>query len=271
MQHSALIVSLAVLVTTPATAQLIVAHRGASHDAPENTLAAFRLAWEQGADAIEGDFHMSADGHIVCIHDKTTKRTAGVDLVVAKTSLADLKRLDVGRWKDARFQGERIATLSEVLATVPDGKRIFIELKTGPQIVPALARVISKTTLKPEQMSVIAFNADTIAACKEALPHIQAYWLTGYKQNKQTGAWSPTIDSILATLRRIKADGLDTNAHETINAAFVERLRAAKMAFHCWTVDDASVARRFRDLRVDSITTNRPGWLRERLDSDDGH
>lgn len=70
----------------------IVAHRGASHDAPENTLAAFELAWEQGADAIEGDFHLTQDGHIVCLHDKDTKRTAGKKLVVGKSSLEELRK-----------------------------------------------------------------------------------------------------------------------------------------------------------------------------------
>lgn len=77
-------------------AQSIVAHRGASFDAPENTLAAFNLAWEQGADAIEGDFYLTADQQIACIHDKTTKRTAGVELKVADSTLDQLRELEYG-------------------------------------------------------------------------------------------------------------------------------------------------------------------------------
>ena len=77
----------------------IVAHRGASLDAPENTLAAFRLAWSQGADAIEGDFRLTKDGRIACLHDDTTQRTAGLDLTVADSTLAELRELDVGSWK----------------------------------------------------------------------------------------------------------------------------------------------------------------------------
>ena len=78
-----------VLFITPlvAEAQMITAHRGASYDAPENTLASFKLAWEQGADAIEGDFYLSADKQIVCIHDADTQRTAGMKLVVERTPL----------------------------------------------------------------------------------------------------------------------------------------------------------------------------------------
>lgn len=74
---------------------MIVAHRGASKEAPENTIPAFTLAWKQGADAVEGDFHLTADGYIVCIHDKDTKRVADRKLVVAESSLEDLRKLDV--------------------------------------------------------------------------------------------------------------------------------------------------------------------------------
>lgn len=99
-------ISLLFLFTHLSAEPVIVAHRGASHDAPENTLPAFELAWEQGADAIEGDFHLTRDGHIICLHDKDTKRTAGVKLVVKNSPLAELRKLDVGEWKDPRFKTE---------------------------------------------------------------------------------------------------------------------------------------------------------------------
>ena len=85
----------------------MVAHRGESYDAPENTLPAFKLAWEQGADAIEGDFILTKDGHIVCIHERTTKRFCDQDLVVAKSTLKQLKALDVGSWKNEKYEGIR--------------------------------------------------------------------------------------------------------------------------------------------------------------------
>src|SRR5450631_4721748 len=107
----------------------IVAHRGASADAPENTLAAFRLAWEQGADGIEGDFRLTAEGRIVCIHDEDTVRVAGSRHVVADASYNDLRALDVGSWKGKQWRSERIPLLEEVLADVPDGKQAFLELK----------------------------------------------------------------------------------------------------------------------------------------------
>ena len=75
---------------------MVVAHRGASGEAPENTIPAFKLAWRQGADAIEGDFHLTKDGQVVCIHDANTKKVAEKNLVVKNTTLAELKKLDVG-------------------------------------------------------------------------------------------------------------------------------------------------------------------------------
>ena len=246
-------------------AQLIVAHRGASHDAPENTLAAFKLAWEQGADAIEGDFHLTKDGQIICIHDADTKRVAGIDKKIAATDFTELRTMDVGSWKHAKFASERMPTLEEVLAIVPEKKQIFIEIKCGPQVVPVLRKQVESAKLKPEQMVVISFNAQVIAEVRTQIPQIKAHWLTSYKQDKETKQWKPTQEEALATLKKIGASGLDTNAHATIDAGFVKQLREAKMEFHCWTVDDPKVAKRFIALGVDSITTNRPAWLREQL------
>ena len=115
----------------------IIAHRGASHLAPENTLASVELAWRLGADAVEVDVRLTRDGRIVAIHDPTTDRTAGIHLEVAATHSSHLRRLDVGRYKHPRFAGERIPYLEEVLQTVPPGRQLFVEIKCGPQILPA--------------------------------------------------------------------------------------------------------------------------------------
>lgn len=247
-------------------AQMIVAHRGASADAPENTLAAFHLAWKQGADAIEGDFCLSKDGEIVCIHDKDTTRTAGVELIVNRTNFTDLRRLDVGSWVHRSFEGEKIPTLAEVLAIVPRGKKIFVEIKCGPEIVPKLKSDLDACNLRPEQIAIISFKESVIAETRKQIPNIKAHWLTGFEQDEQTGIWEPPVDEVMATLKRISADGLDAKAEAAvIDRDFVKRLREANLEFHCWTVDDASVARKFRALGVDSITTNQPEKLRKSL------
>src|SRR6516225_8007886 len=121
----------------------ITAHRGASWDAPENTLAAVELAWRQGADAVEVDFRLTRDGHIVASHDDSTQRIAGVDVRVHESSLAELRELDFGGWKGAEFAGEPIPTFDELLATLPPGKRFYVEIKCGAEIAELLATAIS--------------------------------------------------------------------------------------------------------------------------------
>jgi glycerophosphoryl diester phosphodiesterase len=247
-------------------AQLIVAHRGASFDAPENTRASSRLAWKHGADAIEGDFYLTRDQQIVCIHDPDTERVSGKNLPVAESTLAELQALDVGSWKDQRFAGERMPSLRELLTTVPDGKRIYIEVKCGPEIVPFLQRVVSESSLLPRQTIIISFNEDVIRAAKQAMPERQAYWLVDFQKDKNSRRWSPTIEEIISAAEAINADGVDVaGKSEVVNAGFMARCRQAGLSVHVWTIDDVEIAARFQQIGVASITTNRPAKLRERL------
>lgn len=244
---------------------MITAHRGASDDAPENTLAAFRLAWQQGADAIEGDFRLSGDGVVVCIHDADTARTCGVKLPVADTPLARLRQLDYGRWKGEGFAGETCPTLTEVLAVVPTSKRLYVELKTGPEIVPQLVRDLEQSAVAPTAVVLIAFDEATVVACKERLPAVKAHWLTAFKESsKGSGNWWPTAAAIAETVCRCGADGVGMQARaEVIDAAFVETLRRGGVGeFHVWTVDRLGDARHFAGLGAVGITTNRPASLR---------
>jgi glycerophosphoryl diester phosphodiesterase len=251
----------------PAAAQLIVAHRGASHDAPENTLAAFRLAWQQGADGIEGDFALTRDGRIVCIHDADTKRIAGKNLVVASSTLAELKQLDVGKWKHAKYAGERIPTIEEVIETIPADKKFFIELKVGPEIVAPLKDVLAQSSLNPEQAIVISFHRDTLVACEKHLPRIAAHWLSKYKQNAASGLWGPIPENVISTIKELRAEGFGSEANSKVfDAAYIDHLRRAGIStFHVWTVDDAPTARFYQQQGAFSITTNRPKKLREAL------
>ena len=240
----------------------LIGHRGASFEAPENTLAAFRLAWEEGADGIEGDFRLSRDGEIVCLHDPTTRRTAGVSLTVADSTLAQLRELDVGSWKGDKWASEPIPTLREVIATVPSGKRLFIELKSGPEILLPLAAILAETGLPHEQAVILSFDAEVVAEARQLLPHVKALWITDYKRDWQCGGWSPSIGEILQTLERTGAMGLASRAHKIVDATFVQALRAAGVELPVWSVDSPRTAARLMALGADSITTNRPGWLR---------
>ncbi len=250
---------------SPAWAVDIVGHRGASYDAPENTVASAKLGWEQNADAVEIDIYLSKDGHIVVIHDADTKRTTGVAGKVSETASKDLRALDAGAWKGAAWKGEKIPFLEEVIATVPVGRRLFIEIKSGPEILPELQRAWKASGLKPEQTVIIGFGYDTVVAAKKKFPDVPVHWLSSFKTNAKTGAVTPTVDELIRKAKAGGLTGLDVNHTGPVDAEFVRRVKAAGLQCHVWTVDDPLAARRLRAAGVDSITTNRPRWLRDQL------
>jgi glycerophosphoryl diester phosphodiesterase len=241
----------------------IVAHRGASFDAPENTVASFKLAWEQKADAAELDLFLSKDGKIVVLHDANTKRLAGVDKRVVDQTFDELRTLDVGMWKGEKFAGARIPTLGEMLATVPEGRRVFIEVKCGPEAVPELDRVLKDAKLKPEQTAIISFNADVIAAAKKARPDLQAYWVVALAPKN---AKPRTAEELIKKALEIKADGLDLSADAAVlTKEFGAKVKAAGLKLYVWTVNDVELARKMIAAGAEGITTDRPAWLREQL------
>src|SRR5262245_50144766 len=165
----------------------IIAHRGSSLLAPENTLAAAQLAWQEGADGVEGDFRITKDGHIVCVHDASLKRTAGIDRRVADCTLDELRAYDVGRWKGEEFTGQRIPTLEEMLGAVPPGKRFFVEVKCGLEILDELARVIECCGLS-RQIVLICLHPGVIQQIKSRIPQCLAYWVVDFKATP-SGLW----------------------------------------------------------------------------------
>jgi glycerophosphoryl diester phosphodiesterase len=263
-----LFLALVVSISSPTygNTPFIVAHRGASHDAPENTLAAFRLAWEKQSDAIEGDFYVTKDNQIVCIHDKTTKRVAPhqPERMVAESTLQELRQLDVGSWKHERYAGERIPTLRDVLSTVPAEKRIFVEVKCGPEILPLLEPELAASGLKPTQIVIICFDEEVVSQARKTMPQYKANWLTSYKQN--TGVWRPSREEVLRSLAITRATGLGTKGNlDVIDVGFAGAVRDAGSELHVWTVNDPDEARKFADLGATSITTDRPALIRNAI------
>ena len=245
----------------------IIAHRGASHLAPENTLASVNLAWKLGADSVEVDVYVSKDGRIVAIHDESTKRTAGVDWKVAERTLAELRTLEVGRWKAEAWAGQRIPTLEEVLATVPDGKQLLIEVKCGEQIVPELARTLRASGKNPAQTVTISFDFDTVAAAKKTMPQSPVLWVLGTtpKRDQKTGKVLVRLEDCIEKCRGAGLDGLSVRGDSELGEDFVRQVHDAGLKLSVWTINSAEDAKKLVALGVDAITTDRPGWLRTQL------
>jgi glycerophosphoryl diester phosphodiesterase len=255
-------------MANPLPAVDIVAHRGASYDAPENTLAATKLAWEQRADAVETDIQLTKDGRIIALHDKTTTRTAGRDAAIVDLTLAEARALDAGTWKDPKFAGEKLPTLDEQIALIPPGKRMFVEIKVGPELVPELVRCFARLGADERNITIISFNADALRAVRQQLPKIPTQYLAGYKApdpKAKNPKRQPTLDEVIKIAKDGGFTGLDLQSTWPLDAAAAKKIRDAGLELHVWTVDEPDVARRWIELGVRSITTNRPGWLREQL------
>jgi glycerophosphoryl diester phosphodiesterase len=242
----------------------IIAHRGASADAPENTLTSMKLAWEQKADAIELDLYLSKDGRLIVFHDGDTKRIGGTNRKISDLTWAEVQALDVGIWKDEKFRGERVPLLEEILATIPAGHRAFLEIKCGPEILPEFVRVVQAAKRPAKELCVISFNYEALRQSKALLPEIEHAFLDGYKKDAKTGA-APELAPLLAKAKAAKFDALDLQADWPMTAEFVAEVKAAGLKLYAWTVDKPAVAKRLAEAGVAGVTTNKPGWLREQM------
>jgi glycerophosphoryl diester phosphodiesterase len=245
----------------------IIGHRGSSFLAPENTLAAFALAWEEGADAIEGDFRLTRDGHIVAVHDEDLVRTSADSSLVAAITLAELRQFDFGRWKHPRWAGERAPTLEEVLAITPAGKQVYVEIKCKSEIVQPLVRLLADRD-DAAAIVPISFSLDVLAALKPSLPQCKMYGVFEFKSDEATGEIHPNADELVAAARGAGLDGVDLDARGPIDKPMVDALLAAGLDVCVWTVDDPRRARELIAAGVQGVSTNRPGWLRNELQQD---
>jgi len=169
---------------------LLIAHRGESYDAPENTLAAIHLAWSRGARAVEIDARLTADGALVVSHDPDTRRIGGPRRPIRRQTVEDLRALDAGAWKHRRWTGERIPLLREVLATVPRHARLFIEMKEGADTVPPLVDDVAAAAPRPGQLIVMSFLPETVAAAARALPDCEICLLLRARDYATATRWS---------------------------------------------------------------------------------
>jgi glycerophosphoryl diester phosphodiesterase len=239
----------------------IIAHRGASYIAPENTTASVMLGWEKEAD-VEVDVYLTKDNKIVIIHDKNTKRTAVTDVNIADTTSEELRKLDVGSFKSEEYAGEKIPFLADIVETIPRGRKLYVEIKCGKEILPYLKELLVESG-KMSRIVIIGFDLETVTMSKEMID-VPTYWLRGTKKTEETEEWIPHDPQLIQTAKDKGLDGLDVH-YAGVNEEFIDTVKAAGQKLYVWTVDDPQEAARLVKLGVDGITTNRPEWLRERL------
>ena len=218
---------------------LIIAHRGSSAQAPENTLAAFRLAAEQGADAIELDAKLSSDHQVVVIHDNTVERTTGTGGRIRDLSLKQLKNLDAGSYFGAQFSGEAIPTLAEVFETV--GLRVLVNVELtnyatpGDNLVSLVCALVKDFHLE-ERVLFSSFLPKNLVRARQILPEVPCAilalpglkgWLARsiFMENISPQAVNPYFkDTTASYLRRQAKKGRKTNVWTVNNPTDLARL-----------------------------------------------
>lgn len=266
----------------PAPARpLVFAHRGGRHIGPENTIAAFDEGLAAGADGLEMDVHLSADGHVVVIHDARLDRTTDARGPVAARTAAELARLDAG----ARFvrgggfpwrgRGVSVPRLAEVLARYPSVP-IIIEMKT-PR--PALGRAVAAEVLAAgaaHRVCVAGFRDGAVHEVRRSLPELPTSATRGETRWALYRCW------VGLDIRRrppYRAFQLPECSGRTrvISPPFIRRIHRAGCAVQVWTVNDAADMRRLLDWGVDGLITDHPAlavqvrdeWVRARVTSDE--
>jgi len=231
---------------------VIFAHRGASAHAPENTLAAFELAHTQGADAIELDVKLSADGHVIVIHDTAVNRTTGASGKVKDLKLADLRALDAGSFFSADFRSEKIPLLEEVFEAV--GNKLFINVEltnySTPRdhLVESVCSLVKKFNLQ-KRILFSSFFAFNLAKARSYLPAVPRGLLA---YGGLLGAWARSFGFAFGTYTALHPYLSDVTPQQ------VARVHRLQRRVHVWTVNDKQDLQRLMEWNVDGIFTDDP-------------
>ena len=246
------------------TDPVVVAHRGSSAVAPQNTLAAFEAAWRSGAGSIEIDIQPTADGHVVVIHDDTVEATTDGQGVVTEMTLEALRALDAGSWFAPAYAGQRVPTFAEVLDLMVrrPGIDLLLELKgawTTEQVRPVTAAI--RAAGLADRVIGQSFWPQSVTALAEADPDLRRGLLVFEVPDG--------LDALVATCADLGV--MTCNPYGPLlvtHPDLVDRLHAAGLQVQVWTLNEPEQWAAAVELGVDAVITDRPdrlaGWLAAR-------
>jgi len=232
----------------------VVAHRGFSSIAPENTLISAQKAIDIKASGCECDVRSSSDGILFLSHDENAKRTTGLDIVLADQTYDEIFKLDNGSWKGAEFKGEPIPTLDSWLALLDKTEcRPVIEIKAN-GFEEKIVELIHKYDMV-ERAVVIDFSKDRVKKIRQLEPKLCVAWLCSFKVEEETP--KSMAETIINTLKECNTNVVDVH-FAAVSPEFLQILRNEGIHVWCWTVDAEADINRMLDMNVESITTNYP-------------
>ncbi|MSQ43390.1 MAG: hypothetical protein EXR45_04175 [Chloroflexi bacterium] len=236
----------------PGSAPLVIAHRGSSGVAPENTLASLELAVSQAAMAVECDIVLSADGVPIVIHDTTLDRTTNGSGDVSALAWSELARLDAGSWKDRRFGAERLVRLHDLLRRATGRVRIIIELKAGDPATLARTTRESIEANPGVEVAIISFLPAVVEAARRIVPDVAV----GYLYSRRL-PWATDHAEVVSRARAIGAQFVSPE-YSLATEEFCAVAHRASMPVSAWTCNDPESIRGLADAGVDAITTDWP-------------
>jgi len=230
---------------------LVIAHRGASGNAPENTLAAFRKAIALGASFIETDLQLSRDARFVAIHDATVNRTTNGQGAVHDMTLADLRKLDAGSWFGSEFSGERIPTLEEILEFSKKNDVVFyLEIKPGGSWGGEHALISSlRESGEIPRTVVISFDPSIVLSLRKIEPTL----MTGLLYDGQIE--NPLDKAVAIGARQLVVRG------DLVTPALISEAKKKDLQVVCWTVNHPAHMRLLAAAGVDGIMSDYPDRL----------
>ena len=235
-----------------------ISHRGESVDAPENSLAAFKLSLERNTDGMECDVHLTADGQVVVCHDGNTLRTGSKFLPVEGSTYAELQQIHISGALEDIYPDEKIPLLSETFQYLGKNREYYIELKGSDSV----NTIVEDSGVDFRQIIFISFSETLIREIKIAMPQCCALWLNSLVRDY--GRVTP--EELIAKLKELGVDGIDAAAHPETDAELVKAVHDAGMIYAVWTLDNPYQADHFVRLGVDAVTSNRAARLKARAE-----
>jgi len=225
----------------------IIAHRGASAYAPENTFVSFDLALELGTMDIELDVQLACDGGLVVIHDETLDRTTDGSGIVEERTSEDLLKLDAGSWFDPRFADERIPLLEHVFQRYAERAHLHVEIKgKGAGITRKITDAVRSSSIGGRNISLSSFNAERLSEAMALAPEIPRIWLV-----------KELTDDVLAIASELQLAEISLQAVE-LNNDTVCAMRSHGFGVRAWSVQNVDLMQKMATLGIDAMTVNFP-------------
>ena len=209
------------------------------------------------SDGVEVDIRSTKDNVLLCLHDKSLLRTGGLDRKLKDLKYEEVKNIDVGSWFSSKWSKETLPSIEKVLRHIPEGKKIFIEVKEE-GLTDNLIEEINKSPVNNDCIRVISFYENVIREIKEKT-NLKANLLISFTQQ------NISVNALKEKLVELKADGIGAENHKLLNKEFVNEMTSVNKETHVWTVDNSDEALKYLKMGIASITTNIPKKIKETI------